>query len=354
MLAETMDPIPVTCPRSLGASLRSLRILFVVPREETSTNTNMIFAKRQQEALHRAGVSSRSFYLSSRTSPLTLLHEATRFRKLMAQFQPDLVHAQYGTMTALFSSILTTVPLVITFRGSDLNPCPSINWFRSLLGRALSQLATLRADQIICVSRGLMDRLCWGKERTTVIPNGVDINSFYPQPQCKARATLGWGLEEKVVIFNAGHNPIVKRLDLALAALDVARNRCGKIRLVVLDGHVAPENIPTLLNAGDCLLVTSDWEGSPNIVKEALACALPIVSVDVGDVRERLTGVTPSRIVKRDVQEIGSALAEILFARQRSNGDEIVKQLASENIAARILSVYDAAVGRARCNSTWC
>jgi glycosyltransferase involved in cell wall biosynthesis len=94
------------------------------------------------------------------------------------------------------------------------------------------------------------------------------------------------------------------------------------------------------MNAADCLLLTSDWEGSPNVVKEALACNLPVVSVDVGDVRERLERVRPSVIVPRDSAEIGKAISDILKRGQRSNGRESGNVLSSETVSRRIVSLY--------------
>jgi glycosyltransferase involved in cell wall biosynthesis len=90
-------------------------------------------------------------------------------------------------------------------------------------------------------------------------------------------------------------------------------------------------------------LLASFREGSPNIIKEALACNLPIVSVDVGDVPERLRGVHPSRIVAREPYEIGCALAEVLSLGQRSNGREAVQECSETQIAAIIAGVYRSA-----------
>ena len=133
----------------------------------------------------------------------------------------------------------------------------------------------------------------------------------------------------------------MKRLDLAEAGMEVARNLCENIRFVVLRGDVGPESVPLFLNAADCLLVTSDWEGSPNIVKEALACNLPIVSVDVGDVSERLDKVSASKIVSRGPGELGEAIVEILALNCRSNGREAVQNLSSEKEAGRICHIYE-------------
>lgn len=309
-----------------------------------SSKASLIFVRRQVASLEIAGVTCQTFMLTSRTSPWVLLQEWRRLRREIRSFQPDLVHAHYGTMTAFLAIVSTTLPLIITYRGSDLNPNRSRGWLRHVIGTLLSQIAALRATRIICVSNQLKNKLWWCKERVSVIPTGVDTTVFYPRCSNESRQQLGWGPEERVLLFNAG-DPICKRLDLARAAVQIVESMCGRIRFVVLDGNVSPNLIPSMMNAADCLLLTSDWEGSPNVVKEAIACNLPVVSVDVGDVRERLRGVRPSMIVPRDATEIGKGVAEILRHGQRSNGREFINDLSSEVISQRIVSVYRAAQG---------
>jgi glycosyltransferase involved in cell wall biosynthesis len=174
-----------------------------------------------------------------------------------------------------------------------------------------------------------------------VIPSGVDMDLFRPIPRCEARRLLGWRDEERVVLFNAaGRTPGVKRLDLAEASVAVMRQLIGEVRFVVLRGDIDQEEVPLYLSGADCLLLTSDYEGSPDIIKEALACGLPVVSVEVGDVPERLEGVYPSRIVARDPRAVGTAAAEIVLSGQRSNGRELIRELSSTSITEKILQVY--------------
>jgi glycosyltransferase involved in cell wall biosynthesis len=111
--------------------------------------------------------------------------------------------------------------------------------------------------------------------------------------------------------------------------------------MVILDGDIDPDAIPLYLNSADCLLITSDSEGSPYIVKEALSCDLPIVSVDVGDVSERIEGVTPSRIVRRDTEALAAAIVEMMSLGSRSNGHLAMRDLSEENVAERVRSIYE-------------
>jgi glycosyltransferase involved in cell wall biosynthesis len=262
-------------------------------------------------------------------------------REEIRRRQPDIIHAQYGTITALVCAFAVRKPLVITYRGSDLNPSSGLSWIRAVTGKICSQIAALAARRIICVSSQLQERLWWRQKSVTVIPNGVETDIFHPQPQQPVRNKLGWGLDERIVLFNAGNGAKGKRQDLAEAGVEVARTLCGDIRLIVLSGNIDPKKIPDFMNGADCLIMASDWEGSPNIVKEALACNLPVVSVEVGDVREHLDYVTPSYIVSRDPTAIGRATAKMLTDRRRSNGYEYIERaLSMPVVAQRILTVY--------------
>jgi glycosyltransferase involved in cell wall biosynthesis len=333
----------------VSAARRPIRVLNVFPGE--ATGSVMIFARKQVAAMHDCGVISDSFLLESRTSLRRLAREIRRFQDRMATFRPDLIHAQYGTMTAFFASLCTPVPLVMTFRGSDVNPTPSDWWVRSVAGRGLSHVAALKASRIICVSEGLRRRLWWRRARVVVIPSGIDPHVFFPRLQSEARSELGWKPEERIVLFNAGSSPAVKRLDLARDGIAEATKLAGPMRFIVLDGQVSQSVVAAMLNGADCLLMTSDWEGSPNIIKEALACNLPVVTVDAGDVRDRLQGVRPSYVVPRTGRDIGLALADLLRTRTRSNGAAVVKDLSLKQSAIRIRSVYDQVLNEDRI--TW-
>lgn len=318
-----------------------LRVVFVIPGEPKGSS--MIFARRQAESLREAGVQVDELFLASRTSPWRLLGELFRFRTVLKTIRPDVIHAHFGTATAAFAAVAAPrTPLVITYRGSDLNPTPGPlpSRLRACAGRLLSQLAALRATRIVCVSQRLAEKLWWKRELVTVLPSGVDTDAFFPMPLGEARQQLGWHADERIVLFNAGHDPRIKRLDLARAAAESASRWVPGVRLEVLHGTTPPERMPLLMNASDCLLMTSDAEGSPTVIQEALATNLPIVSVDVGDTRERLDGVEGTVIVPRDPDALGLALARMLFERGRSNGRGRAREFSSVHITGQLKHLY--------------
>jgi teichuronic acid biosynthesis glycosyltransferase TuaC len=317
----------------------SPRVLFVIPGD--GQGSSMIFARRQADALRAQGIEIREFFLRSRTAPLTLLLEACRFLVEVRAFSPNVVHAHYGTVTALFSALCAgRIPLVITYRGSDLNPTPGSPVVRSSVAHLLSQIAALRAARIVCVSRRLSDRLWWRRERVTILVSGVDDLAFQPISRTAARQRLGWQFSTPAILFNCGRDPRIKRLDLAQAAVDAARRAVPDLHWEVLDGSTPPGLIPTFMSAADCLLVTSDFEGSPTVVQEALASNLPIVSVAAGDVPERIEGVANTQIAARDPEALGAALARMIAPPRRSDGRRKIAEYSADGIARRLRALY--------------
>ena len=188
--------------------------------------------------------------------------------------------------------------------------------------------------------RDLRDRLWIEHPNAHVIPTGVDLDLFKPGSRAAAREKLGWSLDDRVVLFNAGASPRVKRLDLAEQAVELLRQLIPGVSMEVLRGTTPHDALPLYMNAADCLLLTSDFEGSPDIVKEALACNLPIVSVDAGDVKERTSGVKNTVIVARDPEAIATETARMLKLNERSNGRDKMSALDSGKIRDAVIGVY--------------
>lgn len=325
-------------PSNRDTSLAVPRILAVIPGD--GRGSPLIGARRQVESLRALGIQVDVHFFDARLSFSGIVRNCQALRSLVRDRRPDLVHVHYGTITGLATALTTRAPLVITFRGSDLQPEPGIGKLRIWIGMLFSQLASLRADHAICVSNRLKRRLWWRRDRAIVLPTGVNLDRFQAGSKAEARKILGWGCNENIVLFNAGKAPLTKGLDIAEDAVSHAIGEFGPIRLEIIRGDVPQDKVPVLMNAADCLLVASRTEASPGIVKEALACNLPIVSVDVGDVAERLTGVTPSYIVERDPDRIASALIDVISNKRRSNGRERVAELSEDRIAERLLSIY--------------
>lgn len=300
----------------------------------------MVFAHSEIERIAATGIETAVFQYRTSARPDRLFRQILAIRSRIRQLKPDVVHAHFGTITAFATVIAADVPVVITFRGSDLNPSPSDGLIRNAIQKLLSNTSARFARAVILVSRDLRARLWFDHPNARVIPTGVDLDLFKPGSRTAAREKLGWSLDERVVLFNAGASPRVKRLDLAEQSFELLRQRIPNVSMKVLRGVTPHDDLPLYMNAADCLLLTSDFEGSPDIVKEALACNLPIVSVDAGDVRERTSGVKGTAIVARDAKAIASETARILDLNERSNGRDKIGELDSGKIRDAVIEVY--------------
>jgi teichuronic acid biosynthesis glycosyltransferase TuaC len=177
------------------------------------------------------------------------------------------------------------------------------------------------------------------RSKVRVIPNGIDLERFKPFDRVECRKKLGWNLNKFHVLFPANNGDPVKRPHFAQAAIEAA-NRSGlNAELHQLHG-VPHDEVPTWLNASDVVLLTSLHEGSPNIIKEALACDVPIVSVDVGDVRERLNGTEGCHIALPDPKDIGEKLHLVKSWGKQVVGREAVQHLSLEQISLKLKQFY--------------
>lgn len=310
---------------------------------KVSTPSAGIFVDRQIASLEKIGVRIATFDMGTSHSPIHIVRKWLELRKLVQRLDPDLVHAQYGTIIGFVSTFVSR-PVVISYCGNDLQAGASVSKIRMYLGIFLSNLAALRAKGLVCKSAQLRQKLWWRRHRAVVIPSGIDLELFSPGSRDIARSQLGWDTERPIVILNVRNDPINKGLDLALAAMQIVQLRIPAAELRLIE-NVDPDKMPLWYRAADALLCASLSEGSPNVVKEALACNLPIVSTPVGDVSERLGGVQPSAVVPRDANVIGESLAQVLLDRKRSNGREHVASLSLENVTRRLVDVYRVALG---------
>ena len=325
-------------------SAETPRVMFVIPGD--GQGSSMIFARRQAHSVEREGLEVHVFHLSSRTSPRRVLAEWRRFRSELARVHPAVVHAHFGTVTALFSALASgSVPLLITYRGSDLNPPPSsYPWLakvRAVCGCVFSQVAALRAQRIVCRQPASSGTACGGGAgwcrfcRPGSIPG-----SFFPFLAPSPGGGWDGANWRGSCCSTPARDPRGKRLDLAKAAVEKARLLVPAVRLEILEGTVEPALVPDLMNAADCLLVTSVWEGSPTVVQEALACDLPVVSVDVGDVVERFEGVDGATVCSSDAAVLGRAVAGMVEPPRRSDGSLKAAEFSSQRIAAELKEIY--------------
>ncbi|HWC72590.1 MAG TPA: glycosyltransferase family 4 protein [Gemmatimonadales bacterium] len=308
------------------------------PDPGAAATTN--FIRRQAEFLSAAGVSVDVFAFRGHKRPLNYLAAWTKIWPKIDRSRYDVVHAQFGQSGLL--ALPRRLPLVVTLRGSDLLGIVSDRRGRhTLRGRFLqsaTKLVARKADAVIVVSEHMRDHLRT-RAPVHVIPSGIDLDRFKAMPQDEARRLLGFDPQAKLVLFVGRTHQARKRYALAQKAVDLLNDRLPA-KLVVAWG-VPHDKIPLYMSAADVLVVTSMQEGSPNVVKEALACDLPVVSVAVGDVPERLRGVAGTEVCVDDRPEtIAAALERVLRRGGRIDGRSAVQQLDERLLTDRVIEVY--------------
>lgn len=275
-----------------------------------------------------------------------------KVKDAVASFDPDLVHVAYGgVMAETVTRSIRDRPVLVTFHGTDLLAGRASGFLHALalrLGVVASHRAARRAAGVIVVSRTLLDALprSLDRSRVWVVPNGVDLSRFRPLDWAECQRTLGWHPARTHVLFPASPSRPVKRFELAEAAVAAANRDGADIELHALE-RVAHDDVPMWLNAASAILLTSAHEASPVIVKEALACNVPVVSVDVGDVCERVADVEGCFIADATPEDLAAKLLRALARGEPIAGRERVAELSLERVATQVHRIYASLANRA-------
>ena len=283
------------------------------------------FVKEQGDSLKEIGLDI-DYFLIKGKGITGYLKNYFNLNRLIKTNTYDIIHAHYG-LSGLLATFQSHVPVVITFHGSDVN-LNRTNFYLSFLASRLS-------DANIFVHESLSKKLSLFSDKAEIIPCGVNLNLFKPIDKLASRDKLGLDHNYNYVLFSSSFNNKIKNAALAKLALSNFEN----IILLEMKGY-SREEVHLLMNAVDILIVTSHSETGPLVVKEALACNCPIVSTDVGDVKELANGTKNCYIVEYDAKQIEQRIRDILSSNKKSDGRAAVKHLSLEKVATDVCSVY--------------
>jgi glycosyltransferase involved in cell wall biosynthesis len=280
----------------------------------------------QMASLRRLGVEAETFFIQGH-GLAGYLRNVRPLKEKIRSGKYALVHAHYG-LAGMLAVCQRLAPVVVTFQGTDVN---------FLSYRLISSLASRLAAWSIYVAAGLQNRLLVSSAKSSVIPYGVDLELFRPLDKASAREELGLAQHRTYVLFASSFSFPVKNAELARAAITLAGDG---ITLLELHGHIR-QQVCLLLNACDALLLTSRSEGSPQIIKEAMACNCPIVSTNVGDVSELIGGVAGCFLAHSNPRDIAKKLKATLEFSGRTNGRVRMEPYGLAPIARRVSEVYE-------------
>jgi teichuronic acid biosynthesis glycosyltransferase TuaC len=262
---------------------------------------------------------------------LGYLKNLPKLKKSIRSFRPDLIHAHSG-MSALLSGLQFNVPVVVTYHGSDVN--------NSRL-RIFTRLSMLLTQVHIVVSEPMKQIL--NRKAIHTIPCGVDKEIFYPRSYHECRSLLRWESNKTRVLFSSAFSNPVKNAPLALSCIEAIDKE--PFELVELKNK-SREDVALMMNAADVCLMTSFSEGSPQFIKEAMSCGVPIVSTPVGDVNILLDGLEGCFICSYDVAHIAENLLNAVEFRNVNGFTKapqriIDLKLSNEDVAEKIIEIYN-------------
>lgn len=284
------------------------------------------FILEQVYALNKKGVETDYFTIKQKGLAGYLRSRKSLLEKIQ-EYKPNLIHAHFG-LSGLLANLQRKVPVITTYHGSDIN----VNQvFR------FSKWSIRLSAFNIFVSKKNFEK-AKPKSNSATIPCGIDADLFAPIDRSKARQELGFSENEKLVLFAGAFDNKVKNGILAQSAV----SQMNDVRLIELRGFKR-DDVAKLMNAVDACLMTSHTEGSPQFIKEAMACNCPIVSVDVGDVKDVISGVENCYLAEYDADDIAEKLKLVLDKNQRTNGREKLLKMGldGESVAKRIIEIYE-------------
>jgi len=286
------------------------------------------FIVEQSEALKRAGCEIDFLGLQGK-GLLGYLKNLPLLKRRIDDFKPDVIHAHYG-LSGLLANLQRRVPVVVTYHGSDINDRKVLPF--SKMAMRLSAWNVFVSKKTLAIARPT--------KSYSLLPCGIDLMDLQLTQRLEARQRLHLDKGKKYVLFAGAFDNFVKNAPLAKDA--VAFLEDDNIELLELKGYTR-EEVTLLMCAADVFLMTSFNEGSPQVIKEALACGCPIVSVDVGDVGERIEGVDGCYLAKtHDATELAALLKEALLFDGKTKGrDKIIADgLDNTQVATQLMDIY--------------
>ena len=257
------------------------------------------------------------------------LRKLPQLKRKIEEFRPDVIHAHYG-LSGLLANLQRRVPVVTTYHGSDINDVKVLPF---------SKLAMWLSRWNIFVSQKTLE-IAKPRRDYTVLPCGVDLTASQLTKKLEARQTMHLDLYKKYILFAGAFDNYVKNAPLAKEAVALLND--AQVELLELKGY-SREKVTQMMCAVDVFLMTSFSEGSPQVIKEAMACGCPIVSVDVGDVRERIGNCAGCYVAEtRESKDIAALLHVAMSFKGRTNCREklIADGLDNHIVAGRLMQLY--------------
>jgi teichuronic acid biosynthesis glycosyltransferase TuaC len=292
----------------------------------------------QGESLREAGIEIDYYIINP--GPFGYISSIPNLRRAFKRGNYNLAHAHYS-LSGFTAVLAGCSPLVVSLMGSEA-------FISKFLRVIIRYFYKFKWDSTIVKTQQMKEMLNITKAQ--IIPNGVDIKRFIPIPKADARRYIGYPPDKKLILFISVPGRAEKNLELAKRSVTELREYDVELKHIC---NVPNIEIPYYLNASDAMLLTSKWEGSVNVVKEAMACNCPIVSTDVGDVKWVVGETEGCYITSFKPEDVVEKNKAVIAFGKRTNGRKRIIELGldSETVAGRIIEIYDKVLKKKRKNN---
>ena len=334
-----------------------MKVLEVSRYKKNFLGNQLPFVTEQGESLRAAGCDVDYFLLRG-----NYIKAVGALKHKIREFKPDIVHAHFG-LSAITAELQNMVPIVTTFHNGE-----TLNWRVNLM----SSLFSLRAKHVIYVAQHIRDLSYFKAKNYSIIPCGVPMEEMIITPKDEARKQLGWDADKKYILFGGAFENKRKNYELLKAAVErlmFSDERLAMSEWTPMEGGEQLGNIVCIemkglsraecvlrMNAADLFALPSHSEGSPQALKEAMACNCPCIATDIADVKY-LFGGEPGHWILRNprktherweadeksLEEMVELLTEALAYGKRTNGRERILKLglSNEQVAQKIINIYN-------------
>lgn len=306
-----------------------MRVLIVCRYKENFANHIMPFVTEQGDAIAREGITV-DYFIIKGNGLWAYFNNLSTLKQKIREFSPDVIHAHYG-LSGITPMLQSRVPFVVTFHNGET---------LSKIVNLISSFVSLFAKHVIYVAQHIYNLSYFKRKNNfTVLPCGINLEDLTITDKALARQEMGLDADKKYILFGGAFNNLRKNYPLLKEAIGLLDR--DDIEVLEMKG-LTRSDITKLMCACDVFALPTKSEGSPQALKEAMACNCPIIATDVADIKHLLGSIDGHFLCSFQSDDVAKKLSQALAFIGRTKGRERLMQLGLNNeiVAKKIIHIY--------------